>query len=444
MKKILSVIIAFVFLLSSGNIDLLRAYEAGNAAGGVKISGYNSGPLTLSDCYSLSLIQSEIIAIDEAKIRETEAIFLQALSIMAPHASFLSSDNQEAQPNDAGTTFATLKPARSSVRNFNVTQTLFSGFKAFAAMKASKLQKDQRLREKERAEQLLLVDVANTFYLVIEKKQDLMALNRIRSALDKRIEELRQRERLGRSRPSEVVNAKTQLYNVEADMELSRNQEVIARQILEFLIGKPVSSLKDDFKMPESLDSKEYYMSRSDLRPDVNAAKYAWMVSRKQREIIDSDFLPKVDVAANYYTQRTGFNKDTDWDVVLKVKVPIFEGTEVLGKSKQAELVAKENELEYRRLKRKAPYDIKEAYIKLETAMNVAEALQKAYKMAKLNYRLQRKDYEFSLVNNLDVLASIQTLQNSERDYIHAYYEAKRLYWQLRVAAGESINGEFE
>ena len=54
-------------------------------------------------------------------------------------------------------------------------------------------------------------------------------------------------------------------------------------------------------------------------------------------------------------------------------------------------------------------------------------------------YYLQRKDYERSLVNNLDVLAAIQMLQDTERNYIHAVYEAKRLYWQLKVAIGENI-----
>ena len=75
------------------------------------------------------------------------------------------------------------------------------------------------------------------------------------------------------------------------------------------------------------------------------------------------------------------------------------------------------------------------------------DALRKAHATAKLNYYLQKKDYERSLVNNLDVLASIQTLQDAERNYIHALYEAKRQYWRLRVAVGqsgtESLNDTF-
>ena len=71
--------------------------------------------------------------------------------------------------------------------------------------------------------------------------------------------------------------------------------------------------------------------------------------------------------------------------------------------------------------------------------MAVQDALKKEFTTAKLNYYLQRKDYERSLVNNLDVLAAIQTLQNAQRNFIHALYEAKREYWQLRVAVGQSM-----
>ena len=155
--------------------------------------------------------------------------------------------------------------------------------------------------------------------------------------------------------------------------------------------------------------------------------------------MVDSDFLPTVNFDADYYTQRTGFNKGVDWDIALKVDVPIFDGGYTLGRSKEYQLKADQKELEFKRIKRKAPYDIKDAYVSLRTALAVHESLRKAYTTARLNYHLQKKDYDRSLVNNLDVLASIQTLQDAQRNYIHALYEAKRLYWQLRVSVGEGI-----
>jgi outer membrane protein len=397
-----------------------------------------NGEYTLPRCYALSLKQSELIAIDADRVKETEARFLQALSIMLPHVTFYSNDNQEALPNDTGT-FSTLKPAKSSSRNFNYNQTIFSGFKALAGMKGANLERKQRINEMVRAEQLLLVDVSDAFYTLIEKREDLAALQMIRKALMKRMLDLKRRENLGRSRQSEVVNAKAQLYGVEADIRVVQNEEDISRQILEFLIGGPIGRIKDVYDIPSDLMPVEHYLSRSMLRPDVEAAKYAWQVARQLYFIADSDFLPTIDVGGDYYIQRTGFDEGTNWDIYLKVTVPIFEGTETIGKSKEYQLKMDESLLAYQRAKRVAPYDIREAYLRLRTAMDVYECQKKTLVTSRLNYMLQKKDYERSLVNNLDVLAAIQTLQNAERNYIRALYAAKRLYWRLRVAAAEDI-----
>ena len=398
-----------------------------------------SAPLTLSDCYQLALKQSEIIAIDEGLIKQAEARFLQALSIMMPYFSYQSMDMQEATPGDAGSEFSTLKPTRSSERQFQVKQVLFSGFKAISAMTGSKLEKQQRAEEKIRAEQLLLVDVSGAFYLLIEKREDYKALLRIKKALYDRVKELGLREDLGRSRPSEVVNAKSQLYTVEANLKVVKSQEIVVKQLLEFLIGMPVDKVSDSYQIPSSILPEEYYVAKFMNRPDIKALGYAWHFSEKQLEVVNSDFLPTVSWQGNFYTQRTAFDKGTDWDVMLNASIPIFSGTETLGKSREYKLKMQENELKYIRLKRLAPYDIKDSYVKLNMALAVYENLKNAFRTAKVNYYLQRKDYNRSLVNNLDVLAAIQTLQDSQRNYIHAIYEAKRLYWQLRVSVGDNV-----
>ena len=405
------------------------------------------GALTLPDCYQMALIQSEIIAINADLIKEADAHFMIALSIILPHASFMSNDFQQKVPSGQYLVSGEPKFNKNSTRNLNVTETLFSGFKAIAGIKGAKYEKNQRIDEKIRAEQLLLVDVADAFYLLLEERADLKVLKRIHMVLDDRIKELIDRERLGRSRPSEIVYVKTQLYSVEASIELVENQEIIARQLLEFLVGQPVGEISDTYQFPEALKSEDYYVEQSLARPDVQATKFAWQLSKENITVVDSGFLPQVDLTGNYYTQHTGVDKGVDWDVTLSVNVPIFEGTEILGASNEAHLLADEEMQTYHRARRQAPYDIKNAYVGFTTAVSVRDALRLSYTTAKANSHMQIKDYDRRLVSNLDVLTAIQTLEDSERNYIHALYEAKRQYWQLRVAVGqsgtESLNDAF-
>lgn len=409
----------------------------------VKIAATGRMPFTFADCYKLALKQSEIVGINIELIKQAEAHFLQAISIDLPHISFISTDSQEEQPV-AGSEVPSLKPPKSSERRFNVKQTLFSGFKEFAAMKGANSERGQRINQKIRAEQLLLVDVSDAFYLLIEKREDVKALYKTRKALLDRVKELKERERLGRSRLSEVINAKAQLYNVEASIELVKNQEVVARQILEFLVGTDVEEVADSSPDFPVIKDDVYYVSQAVRRPDVLAAKDAWNLAKAAVVVAHSGFLPTVNVEGNYYTQRTAFDKGTDWDVTLNVKAPIFEGTEIIGNVKEASAKEHAAELEYQRLKRIAYRDVLNAYASVQTAILLQTAVKKVLNAGVLNYHLQKKDYRMSLVNNLDVLQSIQTWQDAQRNYIHALYETRRLYWQLLAATGmaniESLN----
>ena len=445
MRKTVALIL--IFMLAQAGIP----YRASPADGPYNIIQKRSAPpdstlseplpLTLSDCYSLALKQSEIIAIDAEEIKIAEAHFLQALSIMMPNVSFISNDIQQAKANGVSATAggSIVTSTKDSQRQFSVTQTLFNGFKAIAAIKGSKFERNQRINEKIRAEQLLLVDVADAFYLLKEKREDMRALQDIRMAYSNRIKELQKRANLGRSRPAEIVNVKAQLYGVEANIELVKSQEVLARQLLEFLVGGSVYSINDTYDIPVNLQPENYYVAKSDRRPDVIATKFAWELAKKEVQIVNSDFLPNAFVNANYYTQRTNVSKGIDWDVTLIVNVPIFDGGLTIGRSDEAIAVSHQQELTYKRTRRLAPYDIRDSYISLNTAIAVYKALRKEYNTAKLNYHLQKRDYQLSLVNNLDVLTAIQTLENAQRDSIHALYEAKREFWQLRVSVGESI-----
>ena len=395
----------------------------------------SSQPLTLEHCYQLALKRSETIAIQQELLKETEGRFLQAFSGVLPRASFSSSDKRQ---DGSGSSAFTLKEVPE--RKFTFSQPLFAGFKEFAAMAGSRAQRRQRRHEKTRAEHLLLVDVANAFHLLLEEREDLGALETIRTALLDRIEELSHREQLGRSRRSEVVSAEAQLRRMEAELEDSRGAERTARQLLAFLTGlDTIEAVADDEVLPTTPEPEERYVAKAALRPDVQAAQEAWQVANKQVAVVRGAAWPTVDVEGNYYVDRAGAAEDGKWDVALLVDVPIFQGGKNLGAVKEATSQARAAELQFERAERSAALDIRDAYAELEAALARMRALELALSATEENYRLQTEDYRLNLVSNLDVLKALEELQDTHRDVIHARHEAKRLYWRLRVATGETL-----
>ena len=427
MKNLLQYLIILFFFPS-----LCFCAETGDATKVMNISmapgNDNSQFLTLTACYRLALKQSELIAIDSEQIKIAEAHFLQAFGTVMPQVSFSHTGTREYSSNAALN--------KTYEAKFAFSQALFSGFKEFAAIKGGGFEKSQRENEKWRAQQLLFVDVSDSFYLLLEIGEDLKALEAIEYALMDRIKELRARENIGKSRSSEIATTEYQLYNIQAQIGQDKNQKIIARELLEFLVGRPIDAIAET-KFEPILKEESQYLAEASFRPDVEAARFAWKADQEKITIAKSGFLPQVNVAGDYFTHRSSVPQDSKWDALLEVNVPIFEGTTTYGQVKEAKSVAKQSELLYSRAGRLAIQDIHDAYTNMHTSIAIKKMLGKALKAAELSYHLQARDYKLNVVSNLDVLTAIQNLEDVRRNYIHTSYESKRFYWQLLAAAGE-------
>ncbi len=396
--------------------------------------------LTLEECYHLTLKQSETIAINSELIREAEARFTQALGALLPQVSFVWTQTNL----DSERAFSSYNHNGSFESKFVFKQTLFSGFKEFAGMAGSSLEQKQRISEKKRAEELLFVDVADAFYLLLEQQEDLKTIDMIHKALSDRVIELKKREDVGRSRHSELVSTESKLYNIEAEIQLVKSRELIAKELVAFLIGKEPGVLFDEKDTPDSLGPESFYTANVGLRADVRAYNFATGVAEKQAYIAKTALLPTVTVEGNYYERRNTTPLDVTWSTILKISVPIFEGTTTYGNIKQANAKSHEAELTYKRAQRLAIQNVHDSYVRAYSAVLMSKAMEKALKSAELNYSLQKDDYKNNLVSNLDVLTAIQGFGDTRRSYMHTLYEKKRMYWQLEAAAGNIIEDKIK
>lgn len=402
-------------------------------------------PLSFSECYRLALARSEIIAMDAEAIAQSRARFIQALGTALPQVSFsVLETRQESSTQSVSTGTSTTGffggSTRVSTRNFVFTQTLFSGFREFAAMAGSRKETAQRAQELERARQLLYSDVADAFYLLIEQRQDLRILCESRKALEDRAAEIRRREQIGRSRPSEEASTLAQLYAVDADIESARTQEAVARDLLEYLIGRPVGELVDYPDGTRLAGTREDYLKKARSRADVRAARLAWEAAGKSVAVARAGLMPTVSVEGDLFTRRTSL-PGSNWSGLFRIDVPIFEGTTVYGQIMEARSRQRVAELQLSQVERIAEQNVKDAYSRVDLSLRREESLRKAYIASERNFTLQAQDYESSLVSNLDVLSALLTLSDSRRSYTFALYESKRLFIQLQVAAGESGSG---
>ena len=399
-------------------------------------------PLTLEECYALALKQSETVMIQKEDIKEAEAQFFKAASEALGDADFeMTYFRQKELPSGEGGVSGSFTDPDRRQRWFVIKQPLFQGFKSLGALVGAGSLKNQQKDEWIRAKQLLFLDVADAFYGLLREKKNLEVIDGIYRLYHARTRELTSRERIGRSRASELVTAKSRMKETEAERARTRAAHALAQDLLEFLTGTGLQGrpLQEEELPDEAIEEIDDYLQKVQERADVEAAKQAMKTASQGIVVAQSEFWPTVNLEHNRYNRREGLQSDIDWDLLFTVDVPLFRGGETVGKVKEALSRWKKQKLNYSYAKRHAELEVKQAYQNWVSSVDETRALREAVQASEENFRLQRDDYTHSLVSNLDVLQALEALHRTRLDANRAYYQMKENYWNLRIAAGEEV-----
>lgn len=401
-----------------------------------------TGKLALTDCYHMALRQSEVVAISYENIEATEAAFFQAAGEAIGDVDFvISNTRQEVQKGSSGDSSVgnTLTSSSRRERKFAVTQPLFMGFRSLAALTAAGSLHSQRKEEWIRAKQLLFMDVATAFYNLIRDRKNIEVFEETESLLKERITELTDRVQIGRSRSGEVATANAKLKGVEADLAKARGDLANSQHLLAYLIGQPVQAeqLVDADLSVDMTAALDAYVSFSESRADVEASKQAMKTAWRGIISAQSYLWPEVNAEANLYQKREGFQSGIDWDLLLKMTIPLFRGGTTVGNIKESISTWKKQKYAYQLARRDAVLDIQKAYENWLASLNESKAFRDAVTAYQENYDLQKDDYTKSLVNNLDVLEALESLNDTRRESNRSFYEMKQNYWQLQIATGQ-------
>ena len=319
-----------------------------------------------------------------------------------------------------------------------INQPLFQGFKSLGALTGAGNLRSQRKQERVRAQHLLFLDVARSFYQLLRYQRDLEIIQEIKKLFEDRIQDLSEREKIGRSRASELATANAGLKRIEAELAQSKGALNAEKNVLEFLTGSSIEGIHlKDSVIPEEEIVLDRYLSRLDMRPDVEASENAMKLAKKNLIVVQSDLWPVISLEYNRYTERDGFQSNIDWDALFKIDVPLFRGGETIGNIKNAVSSWKQAKLLYSKTKREAELDIKQAYQEWLTTHEQYKALRESVFASEENFKLQKEDYERNLVNNLDVLQALESLYQVNRSANEVYYQSKLSHWQLQVASGQ-------
>lgn len=392
--------------------------------------------LTLEVAYRMALHRSERLAIDGERLVLLQTRYEQARGSALPDLSFRGNytrldDSGLEQPP---TSF--LKE-RTEYR-FALSQPIFDGLRAFHALRQSDALYRAVEHDLRDAKLRLYGDVARAFYAVLEAERELATTeDTLRLAAERRTE-LEERQKVGLSRRSEVLQQEAEVASTQARADRLRGARAVAWEVLLFLTGMdPRTKLREDPGPPPDLPPLETVVERAlARRPDLKALDEEISAAEEGRGVARAGALPAVDLDADLYTHRKGSNEGSDWEVRLSFTVPLFEGGITPARIREANSAVRSARLALEERRREARLDVARAHAEADSLRSETASLEKAVASAQENYELVLAEYRGGIVPNLEVLASFDTLQQARLERDRARYRWKIATVALAIACG--------
>jgi outer membrane protein len=391
-------------------------------------------PLDLAEAYKLALARSEQIAISGATYDETLAKTDEIFSHVLPRVNLMGSETFQDVPRGASGIFLQRQREQGWVA---LHQPLFTGLREFLAYRASKDLGRAAELSLERAKQLLYRDTARAYLDLLAAQDDIRIRGALVSITQKRVTDLKEFRKVGRARASELLAAESQLAQNLAQLESSRAAEQVAQFKLSFLTGLDEGLAPGAVPASASIPALAAALAKARVRADVESRREEASSAELSIKVASRARWPIIALDANYYFQRPpSFTSEVKWDATITGSLPLYGGGEIGSQTRQQEARLRAKRAALSESSRIAELEARSAHQKLLSSVAVVSALDTAAKLAEDNAKAQSDDYRLGQVTNLEVLGSLNALQQTRLQQNAARIDA---YWsrvQLEVAAG--------
>ena len=407
---------AFLHSLGAGLARTLGA--------GLLLLATPAGGATLVSCYQKALTMSESVAIAGLQADVAAEHLSQAKGAILPS---LSASYVAQRQEEASTALArSFSPASQNTGKLTANQPVFRGLREFNALTEREELRAKAERDQEQARVQLFLDVSQAFFDALAATLDQEHFQGEIAANEQRLLEVRRNVRAGRARAAEVLLVESTIASLEAQAESARGQTAVAREGLRHLCALGDGERLDDpTPLPSAPPSLAELLPRSELRPDLAAARRDVKAAAAAVDGATGQHLPSVDLTGNYYLQRPGLASDIHWDVQLVASLPIYGGGVVSSQVREAVLGKRAKELALALTGRRAEQEIRRLHALVTAEFRQITMLANAAEVSAASYEAKRQDYHQGLATTNDVLQASTSHQDAVRALDRARIQAK-------------------
>ena len=406
--------------------------------------------LDLQTCFQLTAVRDDSLKISMQDIYVAQAQLSQSLAALWP--TFTVNNQQQflhyRNPNNNGLTIlgdSTISGNRNYTSQSHVTMgyTVFNGGQNWNNVGASDAAIAAKKETLARDYQTIYQSVAQAFYNVLQFDGDMVIQSDLIDALKARVDDLQDRVKLGRSRPSELLQAQTDLANAKVTYEQQRGSLNAAKETLAFYIGIPLELIQTEghAKISQHAAQLEAYLQHAGTRPDVLTQLETLRQAERNLSVAEGQLWPTVTANGDFLASQDPASNQIDGTMTLEASMPIFDGGLILGQIHQNKELVRQSRLNVEQLQRTADQDTRTAYANFNASVAQVLVLREAALLAAKNFEAQVDDYRRGVVSNLDVLTALQDYQNARQGLHNANMQTQLDLINLHVAAGVAATG---
>ena len=327
-----------------------------------------------------------------------------------------------------------------------VTQSVFD-YARWERHSQSQISADRALVEYNLAKQQLLLRLAESYFLVLERSDQLETVQAEKTAMLKHLDSAEKKHKSGLGRRVDVEDARARHLNaISKEVELQSrlmDSRYALREVLGIEPGK-LSRLRPNIKLeiPVPVNADEWVRMSAKYNLELQSLNLALEVADKEINIMRSAHYPTLDLVyemSNTKTEGSVFGGDSDIDnndLLLQLNIPLYSGGKTSSRFRQT--VEKRNSAYQDRndKKRTVERSAHDAYHRISAAIVQIDALQQSVTAQTRLLKSKTSGFRGGQNSLLEILDAEQDLSEAQQALTKARYDYVLNVLRLKFSAG--------
>lgn len=422
------------------------------ALGITSVHAQETKHLTLDEAIRLGIQNSKTLKIDDAKLKQANANYLEARNAQLPSASVnatalaLTNANVDLKIMEGGAGGNAPKANSAFMGQLSASLPIYAGGKIRYGMESTKYLIEATKLSSENDKTAIAYNISQAYNNLFKSQQAINVLKENLTASQERDATFLRLENNGIIARNDRLKANLQTTNIELQLLEAENNFNIANINMDLLLGLNESTLIeiDQDYITEEFDEKplEFYMSQAvDNRKDLKALDYQRKAAASGTKAAKAENYPTVGLSAGYVAADVPkiltitnaaniglgikYNLDTLWKKNSSLEK---------AKAKEEELSAT-NELVNDQIK----ISVNQDYQNAQLAKRKISVYQKALEQSEENYRITKNKYDNGLATMTDLLDANAAKISSKVNVINSKADAVLANIKLEETTGSLI-----